>query len=58
MPKKVTYIISSIDRWIAFEWVHRQLNNEKFILSFVLINSGKSFFKDYLKKEKVQFTSL
>jgi glycosyltransferase involved in cell wall biosynthesis len=48
---KVVYVISIIDRAIAFELIEQYLNKEKFELDFVLLNEGDSFFEDYLKNK-------
>lgn len=51
MKKKVTYIISDINRAIAFEWVAAYLNKDKFELSFILLNKGNSVLEDHLKAQ-------
>ncbi len=53
--KKIIYIISDIDRAIAFEWITENLDKSKFELSFVLINSSASYFKTYLTENKIPF---
>ncbi len=52
---KLIYIISDIDRAIAFEWVVENIDRSKFELEFVLINSSESYFKNYLSKKAVPF---
>ena len=49
MKTKVTYIISNINKAFAFEWIAEYLDKEKFDLSFILLNSGKSELENYLK---------
>jgi glycosyltransferase involved in cell wall biosynthesis len=49
VKKNVTYIISDIDKAIAFEWIVERLNAEKITLSFILINSESSYLYQYLK---------
>ena len=51
--KKITYIISEIDKAIAFEWVVHFINKEKFSLSFILINSENSYLGKFLAKENI-----
>lgn len=51
--KKITYIISKIDKALAFEWVAMYLNKEKFELQFILLNPGDSALEAFLKKEKI-----
>ncbi len=42
MKKKVTYIISNLNKAIAFEWIAMELNKDKYELSFILLNPGTS----------------
>jgi hypothetical protein len=51
--KNVTYIISDIDKAIAFEWIVEQIDKTKINLSFILINSTNSFLEKYLKENKI-----
>ncbi|MGB9736100.1 MAG: glycosyltransferase family 4 protein [bacterium] len=46
---KITYIVSGVDRAIGFEWIVENLNQDKFELSFVLLNSSGSYIENYLK---------
>lgn len=39
---KITYIISRIDKALAFEWIAQFLDKEKFDLEFILINTKPS----------------
>lgn len=55
MPKKVTYIISNIDRWIAFEWIIENIDRSIVDLNFILINSKDSYFEKYLIDHDIQF---
>jgi len=55
LSKKVTYIISNIDRWIAFEWIIENIDKERIELSFILINSNKSYFEQYLKDNCIKY---
>jgi glycosyltransferase involved in cell wall biosynthesis len=50
---KITYIISDIDKAITFEWIVNELNDRKFKLSFILINSKKSYLKEYLLQNNI-----
>lgn len=47
---QVTYIISDIDKAIAFEWIVESINKDKINLSFVLINGESSYLYHYLRK--------
>lgn len=40
MPTPLSYIISDIDKALAFEWVAEGLNKTKFDLSFILLNKN------------------
>jgi glycosyltransferase involved in cell wall biosynthesis len=46
--KKVLYIISDIDKALAFEWVAGHLNHELFELSFLLLNKTESYLEKHL----------
>jgi glycosyltransferase involved in cell wall biosynthesis len=45
---RVTYIISDINKALAFEWIAESINREKISLSFILLNSGPSELEKYL----------
>jgi len=51
--KRVTYIISNIDKATSFEWIVAHINKEKINLSFILINGEKSFLKNYLQQSGI-----
>lgn len=51
---KITYILSNIDKAIAFEWIAEKLNSEKFELSFILLNSKSPFLFEWLKQRNVE----
>jgi glycosyltransferase involved in cell wall biosynthesis len=51
--KKVIYIISDIDKALAFEWIAQQINKDKFLLSFILLNPGASVLEDYLRENNI-----
>ncbi|QDA59344.1 glycosyltransferase family 4 protein [Hymenobacter jejuensis] len=46
--RRVTYIISNIDKALAFEWVAAQLDRSHIDLSFILLNHGSSVLEDVL----------
>lgn len=52
--KKVTYIISDIDKALAFEWVAMHITKEKFNLDFILLNKGDSQLESFLKRNQFQ----
>lgn len=54
MRKKVTYIISDIEKALAFEWIAETLNAEKFELSFILLNRRQgSYLENWLKAREI-----
>jgi glycosyltransferase involved in cell wall biosynthesis len=55
--KKITYIISDIDKALAFEWVAMGLK-EKFDLSFILIGKAESKFSFFLKEHSIRYCEI
>ena len=51
---KVTYIVSNIDKSIAFEWIAEKVDKSKFELSFILLNSSDSYLYNWLKERKIK----
>ncbi|MBV6484721.1 MAG: D-inositol-3-phosphate glycosyltransferase [Flavobacteriales bacterium] len=51
---KITYILSNIDKAIAFEWVADKLNHDRFELSFILLNNKEPFLFNWLKEKKIE----
>jgi glycosyltransferase involved in cell wall biosynthesis len=51
-PLKLVYIISEIDKSLAFEWIATHLNAEKFSLSFILLNPSSSLLEEFLLLQK------
>lgn len=51
---KITYILSNIDKAIAFEWIAEQLNHNRFELSFVLLNDKETFLFNWLKEKNIE----
>ena len=50
---RVTYIISSIDRSLAFEWIVNKIDKKKISLSFILLNTGDSELEKFLKSSGI-----
>ena len=46
----VTYIISNINKALAFEWIANEINKQKIELSFVLLNPNSSELETFLKQ--------
>ena len=55
---KICYIISNVDRAIAFEWIATNLDKEKFDLSFILLNPASSMLEQFLSKNRTGFTRI
>lgn len=51
--KKLTYIVSDIDKALAFEWIAGNLDKKKFDLDFILLNKGDSQLETFLTDHKV-----
>lgn len=49
MKKKVTYIISDINKALAFEWIAAYMDKERIDLNFILLNPGDSATEQTLK---------
>lgn len=62
MKIKVAYIISQIDKSMAFEWISCYLDKNKIELSFILLNNRQSALEQFLIKkgiavDRVYFTN-
>ena len=53
MPKKITCIISNINKVLAFGRIADNLNKKKFILNFVLLNSENSVPEYFLRAKHI-----
>ncbi len=53
IPQNICYIISFINKSIAFEWIAESLNKEKYKLSFILLNSVDTELERYLKSKQI-----
>ena len=54
MKKKITYVLSDLNRSVAFEWVVQNLNKHKIELTFILVNCPNSHIEFFLKNEGVK----
>lgn len=50
---KVTYILSNIDKSVAFEWIAEQLNKSRFELSFIHLHSEEPYLHRWLQEKKI-----
>lgn len=48
---KVAYVISNIDRWMAFEWIEEHFRNSHIQIDFYLLSNEKGYFYKYLKQK-------
>ncbi len=55
---QICYIISQIDRAVAFEWICEELDAKRFGLEFILLNPGHSHLQEYLFKRGVPVRSI
>ena len=56
MKTKVTYILSNIDKAIAFEWIIEYINKEKFELSFISIGATEhTALHSFCKQHNIAF---
>ena len=51
--KKVTYILSFVDKSLAFEWIAERINNDKYELSFILLSDKKPYLFNWLKERGI-----
>lgn len=49
----VTYILSHVDKALAFEWIAAGIDPESFNLSFILLNEGPSDIEQYLQTRSI-----
>ena len=56
--RKVTYIISNINKAIGFEWIAANLQSDKIHLSFILLNPGPSELENFLNQQGITCTWL
>lgn len=56
--KKVVYILSHINKSLAFEWIATQLPSDNTHLSFILLNPGPSELELFLKRQGIPYTSI
>lgn len=53
MKANVTYIVSDIDKAIAFEWIVERINKDKISLAFILKNNQSSYLFKYFKQKNI-----
>lgn len=51
--KKLTYVVSDIDKALAFEWIAERINRSRIELSFILILQRPSQLETFLKDQKI-----
>ena len=55
MRIKIAYIISFINKSVAFEWIAEKLDASKYELSFILLNSKNTELENYLLQNNIPF---
>jgi glycosyltransferase involved in cell wall biosynthesis len=58
LKKKLTYIISDINKSLAFEWTLVNIDNSKFDLYVILISNTETDFEKFLKETKINYSFL
>lgn len=58
MRKKVTYIISDLNRALAFEWIAAYIDKEKVELSFIILNPADSILEQHLREHNIPVTHI
>ncbi|MGE0561837.1 MAG: glycosyltransferase family 4 protein [Flavobacteriales bacterium] len=53
MKTKITYILSNIDKAIAFEWIAEKINHNKYELSFILLHQKEPYLYNWLKERDI-----
>ncbi len=56
--RKVTYIISQIDKAIGFEWITENLDQSRFELSYILLNEKPSYLAGFLSEKGIAVDEL
>ncbi|MEO6883798.1 MAG: glycosyltransferase family 4 protein [Bacteroidia bacterium] len=51
--KKIAYIISSVNKSVAFEWIAEDIDSSKFELFFILLNNQNSPLENFLIKKDI-----
>ncbi|MEO5930678.1 MAG: glycosyltransferase family 4 protein [Candidatus Kapaibacterium sp.] len=52
---RVAYIVAMHVRWIAFEWIVREIDRERFDISFILLNDGEPPLAPYLRDKGIVY---
>jgi glycosyltransferase involved in cell wall biosynthesis len=56
MSKKVVYILSQVDKAVAFEWVVEEFKKTSIVLVFILINDRSDTpFSQFLERHKIEY---
>lgn len=54
----IIYILSDIDKALAFEWIAAHLDRKKFRLEFILLNPGDSALEAHLRSRNIPVTRI
>lgn len=55
---KLVYIISDIDKALAFEWIATYIDKERFDVSFIILNPYISALEHFLQAHNIKFTHI
>lgn len=58
MSTSVCYILSNINKALAFEWIAARLNHQRFELHFILLNPGESVIEEVLQEKNILFSRI
>ncbi len=53
LKTNITYIVSNINKALAFEWIADFLNKDRFKLNFILLNPGNSELEQFLLEKNI-----
>ncbi len=56
--KNICYVVSGIDKALAFEWITELLDKSRYKLFFVLLHSSNGGLEDYLQSHDVPFSRI
>jgi glycosyltransferase involved in cell wall biosynthesis len=55
LKTKITYILSNIDKALAFEWIAENLDQQKFELDFILMSEKETEIERFLARRNIPF---
>jgi glycosyltransferase involved in cell wall biosynthesis len=58
LKTRITYILSNIDKALAFEWIAEKLDRQKFELNFILLSEKQGEIERFLKGRNIPVESI